>query len=89
MENIDDLKRKKEYLELQKEVAALERNARINKIFDILSHKAIYKSTISIFLFLFGLFLIVGGVSGGVAGAAIAGFILIIPFILKFFSRKE
>lgn len=83
MENIDDLKRKKEYLELQKEVAILERNARINKIFNILSYQA------TIPMFLFGLFLIVVGVSGGVAGVAIIGVVLIIPFILKFFSRKE
>lgn len=83
MENIEDLKRKKEYLELQKEVATLERNARINKAFNMLSYK------ITTPLLLIGLFFLMGGASDGDMGAVILGVILIIPFVLKFFSRKS
>jgi len=82
MEDIEELKRKKEYLELQKEVAALERNARINKAFSILNYK------ITIPLLLIGLFFLIVGASEGEVGAVIFGVILIIPFVLKFFSRK-
>ena len=82
MEDIEELKRKKEYLELKKEVAALEKSARINKAFNILSYK------ITIPLLFIGLLFIIVGATNGEVGAVIFGVILIIPFALKFFSRK-
>ncbi len=83
MEDMEELKRKKERLELQKEVAALERNARINRAFNILNYK------ITIPLLLIGLFFLIAGASDGKVGAVIFGVILVIPFVLKFFSRME
>ena len=82
MEDIEELKRKKEYLELQKEVAALEKNARINKAINSLNY------TITIPLLTIGLFFLIVGASEGEVGNVIFGVILSIPFVLKVFSRK-
>lgn len=82
MEDIEDLKRKKEYLKLQKEVTALERNARINKTFNMLNYK------ITVYLLLIGIFFIIRGISIELTEAVVFGVILIISFALKFFSRK-
>jgi hypothetical protein len=85
MDDFEELKRKKEYLELQNEVAKLERNQKINKAFNYLPY------IISIPLLSVGLLLIFINFdkSGeqGVKGV-IVGLIFAAPFLLKFFSKK-
>jgi hypothetical protein len=83
MDDIEELKRKKEYLELKKEIAALERSSRISKSFDFLNYK------ITIPLLLMGLFFLVLGADKGEAGLIVLGLILSTPFLLKFFSKKS
>ncbi|TWH64589.1 hypothetical protein LX59_02259 [Azomonas agilis] len=82
MSDIEELKRKKEYLELQKEIAALEKSARIHKAFNFLSYK------ITVPLLLLGLFNLILGAKEQALESIVLGLILITPFMLKFFSRK-
>lgn len=82
MENIEDLKKRKEYLELQREISKLERSSRINKAFNYLPYK------VTIPLALFGLFLILAAINDGAPVIMLPGIFLIAPTALKFFSKK-
>lgn len=81
MDDMEELKRKKKYLELQKEVVALEKKKRINKAIDFLSYK------ITVPLFVLGLFGLVVSASTGDGDGAIIAIIFLIPFALKFFWK--
>ena len=83
MENIEDLKKRKEYLELQREISKLERSSRINKVFNYLPYK------ITIPLALFGMFLVAASFNDRAPQLILPGMFLIAPTALKFFSKKS
>lgn len=82
VDNFEELQRKKEYLELERQISKLERDKKINKVFNFLPWKVLIP------IGLFGLLIFFIGIAFGIGGNIIFGTLLLIPSALKFFSRK-
>lgn len=82
VDNFEELQRKKEYLELERQISKLERDKKINKVFNFLPWKVLIPFG------LFGLLLLLAGIDKKDIGPIILGILILIPLALKFFSRK-